>query len=599
MTETEDVIHHWEDAWASALEVWSRYTRLRPPVFCRSAAEAQREGLTGSFAMIRLTDQAIVVSIPEVVRCGVLPYAREILAHEIGHHVYAPATLTDHGRTLARIRWALPTLEAQAPLVANLYTDLLINDRLQRSAELRMADVYRQLGRDTKPAGKVWALYMRIYELLWRLERGSLGGGTPEDAMEGDAWLGSRLVRSFARDWIDGAGRFAALLLPYLLEDRASQSRLDKWLDTRHAGVGGMPDGLICEEKGERSSALHPSQDPAITGDEAMGSGESAPAPHECTDGVAHTPSPGQCREPFQYGELLRALGISLTDHEAAIRYYRERALPHLVPFPTRRTPDRLDPLPEGLEPWEIGHALDEIDWMQTVLQSPRVIPGLTTVQRVWGSSPGAEPRLRPVDLDLYVDSSGSMPNPQRLTSYLTLAGAIIALSALRAGARVQATLWSGARQFTCTDGFTRDERAVLGVLTGFFGGGTAFPIHVLRDTFAQRPASANPVHILVISDDGVTTLFENDERGTSGWTIAADALASARGGGSLVLNLDPQWREHTAQSKVYADLARAQEQGWSISAVRSWGELEQFARDFSRRTYATNNTPREGEPRV
>ena len=32
----------------------------------------------------------------------------EVLAHEIGHHVLAPATLTDHGRMIARMRWALP-----------------------------------------------------------------------------------------------------------------------------------------------------------------------------------------------------------------------------------------------------------------------------------------------------------------------------------------------------------------------------------------------------------------------------------------------------------------------------------------------------------
>ncbi len=37
---------------------------------------------------------------------------------------------------------ALPTLEAHAPMIANLFTDLLINDRLQRSAELRLAEVF-------------------------------------------------------------------------------------------------------------------------------------------------------------------------------------------------------------------------------------------------------------------------------------------------------------------------------------------------------------------------------------------------------------------------------------------------------------------------
>lgn len=583
MSRREDVVGAWIRAWPTALEAWSKFTRIRAPIFCETDAEAKREGLTGSFAMIRLQDQAIVVSIPEVLRCGVQDYACEVLAHEIGHHVLAPATLTDHGRTLARMRWALPTLEQHAPMVANLYTDLLINDRLQRSAGLRIADVYKQIGADDRPAGKVWAVYTRIYELLWRLEKGSLHGGAVDDAMEGDAWLGRRLIRSFARDWLNGAGRFAALLLPYLMDDRDSQQRLEKWFDTRNAGQGGNPTGLIAEDGDERSGAIHPAQDPSLMGDEEGGNVKGR-SPSEPAQG-AHGEAKGQYREPFQYGEILRALGIQISDHDAAVRYYRERALPHLVRFPTRQAPEQLDPLPEGLEPWDIGDALDEVDWLQTVMLSPQVVPGLSTVKRVWGNSPGKDPQAQPIDLDLYVDSSGSMPHPQHVTSYLTLAGAIIALSALRVGARVQVTLWSGTRQFLCTQGFTRDETDILRVLTGFFGGGTAFPIHILRDTFAKRRVDAPPAHIMVISDDGVTTMFDRDEKENSGWDVAASALARAGAGGTLVLNVNPAW-DSPKSVGPYADLRRARDAGWQIHAVRSWPELERFARDFSRRTY-------------
>src|SRR4051812_26800796 len=170
----------WEGAWPDALAAWSRFTRLRPPTLCLTEGDAKGEGLTTSFAMIRLQDQAVVVSLAEAVESGGEGFAVEVLAHEIGHHVLAPATLTDHVRMIARMRRALPTLEQHAPMVANLYTDLLINDRLQRGAGLRMADVYRAIAAHAPPGsggGAVWALYMRIYELLWSLERGSLEGG--------------------------------------------------------------------------------------------------------------------------------------------------------------------------------------------------------------------------------------------------------------------------------------------------------------------------------------------------------------------------------------------------------------------------------------
>jgi hypothetical protein len=256
--------------------------------------------------------------------------------------------------------------------------------------------------------------------------------------------------------------------------------------------------------------------------------------------------------------------------------------------------------MPEGLEPWDFGHPLDSADWIQTVLQSPKVIPGMTTVQRVWGTTEGTLPKRVPLDLDLYVDSSGSMPNPQQLTSYPALAGAVLCLSALRAGARVQATLWSGKNQVTSTPGFVRDEEIVLRVLTGYYGGGTAFPIHALRDTYASRRIEAGPAHILVISDDGVSTLFDQDEQGNSGWDVSANALERAGGGGTFVLNLPVNWDVVGAGRGPLAAIRRARDtQGWQVHRVANWEELIEFARQFSRLRYggAADDTARARRP--
>jgi hypothetical protein len=457
---------------------------------------------------------------------------------------------------------------------------------------LRLADIYRALRPKDEP-GAVWTLYLRIYEILWTLERGSLGGGPTDDRLEGDAWLGARLIRNFAREWLDGAGRFAALLLPHLLEDTGSREVIEKWFDTRDAAAGGDPAGLTEEDAGEREGAIHPSQDPDLTGLGEEDSGESAgrdlEAPRDTTENKA---ARGQAREPFQYGEVLRAAGVQLSDHDVAVRYYRERARPHLIPFPSRSVPESTDPLPEGLEPWDIGHPIDEADWFQSVIQSPRVVPGMTTVQRVWGTTEGSLPEREPLDLDLYVDSSGSMANPQHMTSFPALAGAVLCLSALRAGAKVQVTLWSGKRQFTTTDGFVRDEQPILRVLTGFFGGATAFPIHVLRDTHSDRGEADRPVHVLVISDDGVSTMFADDERGQSGWVVAAEALRRARGGGTFVLNLPTKWEQSQGHGNCFEWIRRARdEQGWHVHRVSCWDELVAFARDFSRRKFCDEVT--------
>src|SRR5262249_25554299 len=197
-------------------------------------------------------------------------------------------------------------------------------------------------------------------------------------------------------------------------------------------------------DEGEAEGAIHPALDKKLSGlgdegeegDGPEGEGKGGKKGKDRKGPPAHSRSQGggqgQYREPFECGPILGALGLTLDDHETAVRYYRERAVPHLIRFPTRTLPEAVEPLPEGLEPWDIGQPLESADWLQSVLQSPHVIPGATTVQRTWGTMEGTLPERRPVDLDLYVDCSGSMPNPQMSTSYLTLAGAIIALSALR-----------------------------------------------------------------------------------------------------------------------------------------------------------------------
>ncbi len=533
----------------------------------------------GSFAMIRLTDHSIVINLEEIAEKKLQDYATEILAHEIGHHVYCPADITDNARMLARMRHALPGKEQHSAFVGNLYTDLMINNRLQRDQSLRIGDVYLALeqAQQNRTAPRMWTFYMRIYEILWNIETGKLTRGKIDEVLEGDAYLGARLVRSFARDWLDGAGRFAALCLPYLEEAQQAEKWLGGWRDTEHAGEGGMPDGLTDVEPGEKEGAIHPALDPELSGVEEERESKHRKAQPPAESGPST--NAGQRREPFEYGAILRQLGIDLEDHEIAVRYYKEAARRYLINFPTKETPLTTEPHPEGLETWHIGSPLENLDAVASVQYSPHIIPGLTTLERTYGTSEGTLPERQPLDLDLYVDSSGSMPNPQVNVSYPALAGAIIVLSALRTGARVQATLWSGARQFIKTDGFVRDANEILRVLTGYIGGGTAFPLHVLRDTYEHRKPSERPVHILIISDDGVTTMYNNDEKGGKGWDLSRTALANARGGGTMALNV-LEWQ---IQSPIFLQAAK---DGWDIHPVSTLQGLVAFAKAFSQKKY-------------
>ncbi len=217
--------------------------------------------------MIRLVDHSIVVSLKQIQEQGLEAFAVEILAHEIGHHVYCPADLTDNARVLARMRRGLPGCETYAPMVSNLYADLLINDRLQRSCQRNMAEIYVRLKRAEEKQTKLWQLYLRTYELLWQLPSLTLTNTRVTSRVNQDALLAARLIRNYSKDWLSGAGRFACLYLPYVTEEaEAARKNAALWCDTVGAGEGGIPEGLAEIDEDELSGILHPAEDPALSG---------------------------------------------------------------------------------------------------------------------------------------------------------------------------------------------------------------------------------------------------------------------------------------------------------------------------------------------
>jgi hypothetical protein len=511
-------------------------------------------------------------------------FGKEILAHEIGHHVYCPADLTDNARLLARTRRGLPTKESSAPLISNLYADLLINDRLQRDASWNIAGVYLELNSEAKD--RLWTLYMRTYELLWKLARGALAQGDCDERLNQDAQLGARLIRSCSKDWLSGAGRFAALCLPYLIDDEKNRSacRQAIWSDMQKAGAGGIPDGLAEIDEAEITGALHPAEDPDL-------SGIDAPQTDEQPSGAAAGRVPGQLsgrkttkdyRQPFEYSEVLKAAGSDLDPREIIARYYRELAVPHLVPFPVRQLSRATESLPEGLEVWDIDSPLDRIDWLGTILASPQVVPGVTTRERQLGDSPGQDPQVVPIDLYLGIDCSGSMGDPAHRLSYPVLAGAIIALSALRVGSKVKVVLSGEPGRTVSTDGFVRDQKTILQTLTSYLGTGYSFGVHRLAETFSPDKPGLRPVHVLIISDHDMFSMLNSEGDGRLGWDVARESLQRCGGGGTFVLQIPKTVQTHVSE-EAFATLHR---DGWHVSLVNTMEELVAFAHSFSRQNY-------------
>ena len=586
---TDEVIDqtnaHWLKIWPEATQLWSPFVKLQDPILCAQSEHEKKEGLSKSFAMIRFTDHRVVISMRQIIEQGLEDYALEILAHEVGHHFQYPANLRDYGQVLFRVKKVLDRHAQYAPLILNLYTDLLINNRLFRLNKLRMDEVYRAL-KNPENTDSVWNLYLRIYERLWQLPKSFLGNAlSPEMELEAD--IGARIIRIYAQDWKKGAVRFALLFQHHFDQYNEEKSiQIGPWMDIHGVDGGDVPPDGLSHLEAEQDDLTHPFDDDSLMGNvhdstELMGDQDSK-LNAASRDGHG---LPDQRKVnglgPAEYIQLLKDIGVRGNPKDWVVQYYKEQARPLMISFPGKLQSRSADPLPESLDVWDTGSPMVQIDWMESLFRSPHVIPGVTTVERVYGVSQGGEPEVKPPDVYIGVDCSGSMANPASRTSYPALAGAVILLSALRAGARAMVCLsgeFTDHGSFKETDGFMRNEKELMRTLTDYLGTGSYYsPRHLVR-TFLKEAHQYRDTHVLVLSD---TDLFHGVDQIENGWALMAKVAQDCGSGATAVLNLGQHGRD---RNKEY--IQRFHDVGWDVAIVSSEPELLKFAREFSQKTY-------------
>jgi hypothetical protein len=567
----------WQQSWSQAKLVWSPYVKLREPQWCLSSKDAAKEGLTGSFAMIRLNDHRIVIDLENIHHEGVENFALEVLAHEIGHHIYTPANLHDNASMLSRIRWGLADIENRAPFVANIYADLLINDTLQRTKDLNIAGVYQQINK-TASFSNLWMFYMRTYEYLWKTERGVLASQMDlhSPRIDADASLAASLIRSYSKKWLDGAGRFAALMYPYLLEEeeyqKARQSSI-LILDAETAGeYGGTISGMASIDMEGMMGAI----DPRLEASRIEGKvGSDTAAGYNPQGGEG--PKQGYL-SPSKYIDFQRQLNPKVEEQELLNNYYKEIALPHLIDFPLETATPTSLALPEGTESWDTSDPVDEIDWIETTINTPIIVPGFNTLKRLYGPDDSESDLKKPLDVYLGLDCSGSMGNPRIRFSWPVLAATIIGLSALRAGAKVMGCLSGEPGSFMETDGFVTSEKDLLTLLTSYLGTGYAYGIPRLVKPFGQERRSKS--HVIIVTDQDLFSMLaaKKEPKEESNWVIIERALKNAGGIGTLVLHLNP--------GSYKPEITKLEAMGWHVYYVTNEEQLLKFSAEFSKNNY-------------
>jgi hypothetical protein len=467
--------------WPLAQAYWSRFLLLGEPV---------DDSGQPSIAQIDLLSRQVSLNADQILARDLIGSVEALLAHEIGHHVRYPGTLQTQARLRLLERSLLPFDDYS---VINLFTDLMINERLGPHLRDQMVHIYQAF--TTEPAfhgegrwkrDPLFLFYLGIYEELWRLDAGALMGPAVKEfrqafpAYQAEAAVLAQNLFTLGPNLYTQFLYFLSIATRYLrplLEDRPQaidpyqcgrgQPTPDDWGEALtptarelEAIQRARDEGWFDEDQGER---LEEGRDPEwrMAGLPGFGTADATLVP------------------------------------EAMAAYYRQRAEAYLLrPPPQRRWGEAHTPT--TLEEWETGDSLRDIDWLATLTQrGPELGSALPLKRSRVAEEEGYDVPMWQPRTEIYLDVSGSMPNPCLAFNAMTLAAQILSLGTVRAGGRVRALLFSAEPLLFWE--WSRSETEVSRFLMHYLGAGTVFPFAVLAQSVAEC-GDDQPIRV-VISD--------------------------------------------------------------------------------------------------
>jgi hypothetical protein len=176
------------------------------------------------------------------------------------------------------------------------------------------------------------------------------------------------------------------------------------------------------------------------------------------------------------------------------------------------------------LEDWQLEDPAQAIDWLATLRLRGREIGAALPLKRLYEAErDGEDVRFMEARMEIYLDVSGSMPNPCLAINPMTLAAQILVTATIRAGGQARLALYSHTtlRHWD----WCRSEAELSGFLMHYIGGGTAFPFDVLSES-TRELAGRQPIRV-VITDQDFDVNVAQEGRATA---ILAAAVKDAPG---------------------------------------------------------------------
>lgn len=455
--------------WREALAVWDVNTSLSPPERYAGQNQSHWSGAE-PLAYIDLTTRQVVMNFELLENIGAAGSLTAVLAHEIGHHLRFPHTLGLAAELELLEQRLIPGLGQS---LTNLFFDLQVNEVVGRTLAPALCDVYRGFLRSSGGAevSALFFFYLAVYEELWGLEPGSLVPPAQQQPME-ERHAGCRAeARIFAQTFYDLPDvflqfvYFCSVFIRYLDRPEAVKYRIPLGGDVPAPGAEDydpMP--------GPSPRAARALREAQERGWLVKGEGEREGDPLDTIRRLAHRRGPGKGAAAFR---------------EALVeRHYRRLVDRYLVDLPGEAPPP--EPfLPTTAREWDWGESPRAIDWTATVLTAGPLAVVRPLARELEPDLPEPVQRTLPA-LEIYLDTSGSMPDPRAALNAMTLAAQILAASALRKQGRVRGVVYSSGKPLISP--WLYGEEAARCFLLKYAGAGTSFPFKLMLDFAEETP---------------------------------------------------------------------------------------------------------------
>ena len=422
---------------------------------------------------------------------GLFDFYNVLALHEISHYIVCPYDTITNARlikaTLKHIR------EIYSPIVVNFFADLVVDMKLFRSKSKEMEFQLRETLKMSELIGKskvqtehsnFYKILVKCYEEMWSIDL-RLDRKQYEEIFSCAKDIADIILTDFEDEtlWEKKIAKIANKLEKYVYEDFPVTTVKIKL--EGYEGVLTVPG---------TESALYPVQIPLdvqILEGNPLEIKVGPKYPQNTNKHNKHDPDSEDVKNAEdlanemsleEFIKVNRVMGF-VSNQDVVVTYYRGISK-NLVEFKIlSKKPS--GSIPVGIEPWVIGDPIENLDILQSMLVSPKVIPNVTTRKWIYREGPGIEIEKRVPDLMIVIDSSGSMDwtfdkaKKNKSPYHLALIGSFAALHyGVKKGVKLAAINFS---DLFYRQTWTTDPSLIEKVLLQYQGMGTELPTYEIK----------------------------------------------------------------------------------------------------------------------